>query len=191
LRSQVFCEIGRLYSGLKAWDKVKESFESALEADSANHGACLALGEALEKLNDPGAALAAYRRALELSPSSPAAQEAIGRLSSVLASEEAKEDPSAAQRYGYAIRAGAAALDLKLYGDASRYFADALAIRSDDAGAWVSFGEARASLGDTNGAIQSLRRALERDPSLDGAKSRLAELEKAKNKKTPPRRIKK
>jgi tetratricopeptide (TPR) repeat protein len=82
------------------------------------------------------------------------------------------------RQYEHSLRMGGVALELSRYDEASRHFADALNVRSDDAGAWTFFAEARAGLGDVSGAIQSLRRALERDPALESAKIRLSDLEK-------------
>jgi len=189
-RSNVFYEIGRLYATLKAWDKAQESFEEAIAADAANYGAYFFLGDTLEEQGQPDKALTAYKRALDLSPSSDAAREAVKRVMLILPSEDSPD----ARRYVSAILSGDAALERKHYNDASRYFAEALAIRSGDAGPWVGFAEARSKLGDTAGAIRSLERALERDPEHAYAKSKLAEIKESQNKRnarprrnTPPR----
>jgi tetratricopeptide (TPR) repeat protein len=177
-RSSAFYEIGRLYSTLKAWDKAQESFEKAIVADAANYGAYFSLGNSLEEQDQPDRALAAYKRALELSPSSDAAGEAVRRTSLVLSAREEKERHEIAERgYAQAVLSGDVALGGKRYDEASRYFSEALAVRSNDAVAWTGFAEARFRLGDTAGAIKSLERALERDPDHEPAKSKLAEIE--------------
>jgi tetratricopeptide (TPR) repeat protein len=92
--------------------------------------------------------------------------------------------------YVSAFLSGAEALDDKHYEAASKYFAEALSIQSDDAVVWVGFAEARAHLGDSSGAITSLERALERDPGNEEAKSKLDAIiaeRNAQNKK-PARR---
>jgi tetratricopeptide (TPR) repeat protein len=185
-RSGVFYEIGRLYFTLKAWDRAQENFQEAVAIDATNYSAHFALGNALEEQNKPGEALEAYKRALDLSPSSDAAREAVRRVSLLLPSLEPNQDSLSAQKYEHAIQVGSVALELKHYEEASRYFAEALAIRSDDANAWVGFADARANLGDASGAIKSLERALEKDPDHDDAQSKLAKLKEAQNKKSPP-----
>jgi tetratricopeptide (TPR) repeat protein len=187
-RSGTFYEIGRLYAALKAWDKAQENFQEAAAMDATNYGAYFALGEALEAQDKPEEAIRAYKQALDLSPSSDAAQEAIRRMSLLLPPAETKQDSLTEQKYEHAMQVGSVALELKHYEEASRYFAEALAIRSDDVNAWVGFAGARSNLGDTAGAIKSLERALERDPDHEDAKSKLAELKEAQNKKRQPSR---
>jgi tetratricopeptide (TPR) repeat protein len=183
-RSGVFYEIGRLYASKRAWDKAQESFEEAIAADAANYVAYFALGGAFEEQDRLDRALTSYKQALDISPSSDAAQEAIKRVSLVVsAREEAEKNALAARSYDQALKNGTDALEGKRYDEASRYFSDALAIRSDDANAWAGFAEARANLGDSAGAIKSLERALERDPEHQGAKSKLAAIEEAQKKK--------
>ncbi|MCL2009387.1 MAG: tetratricopeptide repeat protein [Synergistaceae bacterium] len=178
--SGVLYEIGRLYVTLKAWDKAQESFEAAIAADSVNYGAYFSLGNSLEEQDQPDKALLAYRQALELSPSSDAANEAVRRVSLVLSSrEELEKNALREQKYEQAIQSGGVALQGERYREASQYFADALAIRSDDANAWVGFGEARFKLGDVGGAVSSMERALERDPEHERAKSRLNEINRS------------
>jgi tetratricopeptide (TPR) repeat protein len=175
----VLYETGRLYSLLKLWDKAVESFRGSVEADSANYTAHFALGGALEEQGKLAEALTAYRNALGVSPSSETAQDAVKRVSQLLSPPpplKAAED--AKRKYDEAVRGGIAALERKSYRDASQFFAEALAVRSDDADAWVGFADARAELGDAPGAIKSLERALEREPNHVAAKSRLDELRK-------------
>ena len=192
-RSGIFYEIGRLYSALKAWDRAQENFQEAVAEDSTNYNAYFALGGALEEQDKPEEAIKAYKQALDLSPSSDAAQEAIRRTSLLLLPAESGKDQDslAEQKYGHAIQVGNVALELKHYAEASRYFSEALAIRSDDADIWVGFADARANLGDAAGAIKSLERALEQDPAHGDAKSKLAELKEAQNKKKSPSRSRK
>ena len=182
-------EIGRLHSLLKLWDKAEESFNASVEADSANYAAHFALGGVLEERGRLPEALTAYKNALGVSPSSEAAQDAVKRVSLILSpppSSQVKTAEDVKRKYDEALRGGIAALERRSYRDASQFFAEALAVRSADADAWVGFAEARAGLGDTSGAITSLERALEREPEHASAKSRLDELRKEKNKKTPP-----
>jgi tetratricopeptide (TPR) repeat protein len=189
-RSGIFYEIGRLYSTLKAWNRAQENFQEAATADSTNYNAHFALGGALEEQGRPEEAIKAYKQALDLSPSSDAAQEAIRRMSLLLppAEPEQDRDTLAEQKYEHAIQVGNVALELKHYEEASRYFSEALAIRSDDADLWVGFADARGSLGDAAGAVKSLERALERDPGHDDAKSKLAKLKEEQSKKKSPSR---
>ena len=186
LRSQTFHEIGRLYSMLRAWDRAQESFEEAIAADVANFSAYFSLGNSLEEQDQLDEALLAYKQALDLSPSSDAAREAIRRVSLVLSTRE--EIERVEQRFQQAVQSGEAALEDERFREASDYFAAALAIYSDDASAWVGFGEARFRLGDTAGAVRSMERALERDPEYERAKSRLAEIEEHIRRSTPQRR---
>ncbi|MDR1621888.1 MAG: tetratricopeptide repeat protein [Synergistaceae bacterium] len=190
-RSGVFHEIGRLYVSLKAWDKAQESFQEAAAMDSTNYSAYFALGGALEEQNKPIEAIKAYKHALDLSPSSNAAQEAIRRVSLLLPSAEPKGDALTDQKYQHAIQVGSVALELKHYEEASRYFSEALAIRSDDANVWVGFADARANLGDAAGAVKSLERALAQDPDHEDAQAKLARLKEAQNKKKTPSRSRK
>ena len=194
LKSNAFYEIGRLHVMLKAWDKAQESFESAIAADVANHRAYFSLGDSLEAQAQPDKALSAYKQALELSPSSDAAREAIRRVELAMASkEEAEKKAVMEQQYAQAMRSGGAALEGGRFREASDHFAAALAIRSDDANAWVGFAEARAKLGDSAGEARSLERALERDPEHQRAKKRLEEIRKnnarprQNNQRRPPR----
>ncbi|MDR2136916.1 MAG: tetratricopeptide repeat protein [Synergistaceae bacterium] len=188
-RSGVIYEIGRLYSGVKAWDKARASFEEAVLIDPTHYGAYFALANVLEEQDELQAAEDAYRRALDLSPSSPAAREALKRIAIVRAAREEEEKTrAAAQKFEQAMREGSVALASKKYEDASRYFSEALSIRSDDANAWVGFADARNELGDRGGALKSLQRALEHQPEHDEAKTKLAELEAQNKKKQRPRR---
>jgi tetratricopeptide (TPR) repeat protein len=189
-RSGIFYEVGRLYSSLKAWDRAQENFQEAVAADSTNYNAHFALGGALEEQDKPEEAIKVYKQALDLSPSSDAAQEAIRRVSLLLPSvkPEQEEDSLTEQKYEHAIQVGNVALELKHYEEASRYFSEALAIRSDDANVWVGFADARDKLGDAAGAIKSLERALEHDPGHDDAKSKLTKLQEAQSKKKSPSR---
>ncbi|MDR2178972.1 MAG: tetratricopeptide repeat protein [Synergistaceae bacterium] len=197
-RSGIFYEIGRLYSTLKVWDRAQENFQEAVAVDSTHYGAYFALGGVLEEQGKPEEAIRAYKQALDLSPSSDAAQEAIRRVSLLLPSAEPKQDQDslAEQKYEHSVQVGSVALELKHYEEASRYFSEALAIRSDDAKVWVGFADSRVNLGDTAGAIKSLERALERDPDHDGAKSKLSklkegQLKEGQNKKKTPSRPRK
>jgi tetratricopeptide (TPR) repeat protein len=186
--TSVLYEIGRLHSLLKLWDKAEESFKASVEADSANYAAHFALGSVLEERGRLLEALTAYKNALGVSPSSEAAQDAVKRVSLILSpppSSQVKTAEDVKRKYDEALRGGIAALERRSYRDASQFFAEALAVRSADADAWVGFAEARAGLGDTSGAITSLERALEREPGHTSAKSRLDELRKEKGKKTP------
>lgn len=186
-RAGVFYEIGRLYSVLKMWEKAQESFEQAVAIDATNYGAHFALGNALEERGKARDALEAYKRALDLSPSSDAAGEAVKRVSlSLLPSQDTERAALEAQKYDKTVQVGTVALGLKRYGEASQYFADALAIRSDDANLWVWFADARNGLKDTAGAIKSLQRALERDPGHADAKAKLSAIEEARGKKASP-----
>ena len=187
-RAGVFYEIGRLYSVLKVWEKAQESFEQAVAIDATNYGAHFALGNALEERGKAREALEAYKRALDLSPSSDAASEAVKRVSlSLLPSQDGERAALEAQKYEKTVQVGTVALGLKRYGEASQYFADALAIRSDDANLWVWFADARSGLKDTAGAVKSLQRALERNPGHADAKAKLSALEEARNKKVSPK----
>ena len=189
LRSKTFYEIGRLYAMLKAWEEAQESFERAVAADAANFSAYFSLGNSLEQQNQPDMALLAYMQALDLSPSSDAAREAVRRVSLALsAREEIEQAALVEQQFQQAIQSGRIALGDARFREASDYFAKALAIRSDDASAWVGFGEARFRLGDTVGAVRSMERALERNPEYERAKSRLAEIEAQNRRNTPQRR---
>lgn len=193
LRSQTFYEIGRLYTTLRAWGSAQESFESAIAADVTNFNAHFSLGNALEEQSLLNEALLIYQQALNLSPSSNAAREAINRVNLAIADrEEAERLAQFEQRFQQAAQSGRAALEDERFREASDYFAEALAIRSDDASAWAGFGEARFRLGDTAGAITSMQRALERDPDYESARSRLAEIEayveEQNRRAAPPRR---
>lgn len=187
-RSSAFYETGRLYSILRNRDQAQEYFEKAVDLDPTNYSSFFALGNVLEELDEPEKALPNYKRALDLSPSSDAAAQAVKRITDQLnADKKAAADAAAdAQKYGQAIQTGNVALGLKQYGEASQRFAEALAIRSDDATAWVGFADAREGLGDTSGAIKSLERALERDPKNSDARTKLDALTKTVEKKNPP-----
>ena len=178
LRSQTFYEIGRLYTALTEWGNAQESFESAITADVTNFNAHFSLGNALEEQSKLDEALLIYQQALNLSPSSNAAREAINRVNLAMSDREEAERLALLElRFQQAAQYGRAALEDERFREASDYFAEALAIRSDDASAWVGFGEARFRLGDTAGAVTSMQRALERDPEYELARSRLAEIE--------------
>jgi tetratricopeptide (TPR) repeat protein len=190
-RSNVFYEIGRLSFALQKWDEAQKNFEEAIAADGVNYAAYFTLGNSFEEQNQFDKALAAYKRVLELSPASGAAEEAMKRVTLILAfKKEEEKNVERETMYVSAFLSGAEALDDKHYEAASKYFAEALAIRSDDAVVWVGFAEARAHLGDSSGAITSLERALERDPGNEEAKSKLDAIiaeRNAQNKK-PARR---
>jgi tetratricopeptide (TPR) repeat protein len=87
-RSAVFFEIGRLYSVLKVWNKACENLENAVTADATNYDAYFALGGALEEQGKLEEAARAYRHALDLSPSSNAARDAVKRISLLLSEAE-------------------------------------------------------------------------------------------------------
>lgn len=184
--SGAFCEIGRLYAVLKSWDRAQENYERAKELDATNYNAFLGLGNALEAQDKVEKALPAYKHALGLSPSSTVAAEAVKRVTRLLSREDEEAAAAEARKYEQAVQVGNVALGLKHYDEASRYFAEALAIRSDDVAPWIGFAEARQGLGDTSGAIQSLRRVLEKDPDNADAKTRLSALEEARKKKADP-----
>jgi len=177
LRSQTFYEIGRLYSVLREWGNAQESFEQAIAADVTNFNARFSLGNSLKEQGKLDEALLVYQQALSLSPSSAAAREAIDQVSlAMFAREEAERLAQLEERFQQAAQSGRAALEEERFREASDYFAEALAIRSNDASAWVGFGEARFRLGDTAGAVTSMERAIERDPEYERAKLRLAEI---------------
>jgi hypothetical protein len=96
------------------------------------------------------------------------------------------------QKYAESVQVGNVALRLKRYDEASQRFAEALAIRSDDVGAWLGFADAREGLGDLAGAIRSCERVLERESDNPDAQARLVVLrekaaEAAKKKPSRPR----
>lgn len=189
-RSKIFYEIGRLYALLKMWDKAQESLELATVTDGTNYAAYFALGGVFEGQNKMKDAAVAYKRALDLSPSSDAAQQAIKRVSLALPAKEADFAAIDAEKYKKAIAVGEVALGLRRYDKASQYFAEALALDSSDANIWVSFGEARKGLGDTSGAVASFNRALERNPSHSEAKNKLKALEEERKRKSVPQKKK-
>jgi tetratricopeptide (TPR) repeat protein len=180
-RAVLLCERGRLYVVLKDQESAQENFEAAAALDATNFNAWYSLGTVLEERGRLKDALPAYRRALDISPSSAPAREGLGRVSSLLVPPP--EDPSVQRerKYSEAVQVGTVALGLKNYEEASKCFAEALAIRSDDVVAWLSFADARQGLRDLTGAVKACERALERDPDNAGARARLAALrEKAK-----------
>jgi len=188
LRSNVFYETGLLHVTLKAWDKAQESFEAAIAANAENYGAYFSLGDSLEAQNQVDKAILAYKQALDLNPSSDAAREAVKRTSLILSSiEKIDNDAVLMRKYEQALISGDVALVDERFREASNYFAEAIAIHSDDVRAWVGFGEARFKLGDTVGAVKYLERALEREPENERAKSRLAEIEAASRRSAPQR----
>ncbi|MDR1378751.1 MAG: tetratricopeptide repeat protein [Synergistaceae bacterium] len=188
-RSGVFYEIGRLYSSLKAWDKAQSSFKEAAAIDPTSYSVYFALAIVLEEQDDLQAASEAYSRMLDLSPSSDVARKAIRRISLILAAREEEQKVRAVtQKFEQAMREGTAALELKKYEDASRYFSEALSVYSNDVNAWIGFADARNELGDRAGAIKSLQRALTYQPDHDEAKTKLAELEVQNRRRQPPKR---
>lgn len=177
LRSQTFYEIGRLYAILMEWESAQGNFEEAIAADVTNFSAYLSLGNSLEEQGKLDGALMAYTQALDLSPSSEPAWEAVNRLTfAILAGEEAERLEQIERQFRQALQSGEEALEDGRFREASDYFAEALAINREDANAWAGFGEARFRLGDTSGAITSMERALERDPEHERARTRLAEI---------------
>jgi tetratricopeptide (TPR) repeat protein len=97
-----------------------------------------------------------------------------------------------AQKYEHAMQMGEIALLEGSYGNAFRYFSDALALRSDDANVWVNLADALVGVGSDDEAVESLNTALIKDPSNEKAKSKLADIgetiektvEKPEEKKT-------
>lgn len=187
-RARLLCERGRLYVFLKDWESAQQNFESATFLDTTNFTAWFSLGAVLEERGRSQDALKAYRHALDLSPSSDQARESVARMTALLAlSEESSAAAAKKQKYTEALQVGTVALKLRRYPEASQKFAEALAIRSDDAVAWLGFAEARQGLGDLAGAIKSCERALEKDPGNADAQSRLEALlrEKSPQRKKP------
>jgi tetratricopeptide (TPR) repeat protein len=188
-RAVLLCERGRLYVALKDWESAQENFEAASALDATNFNAWYSLGSVLEERGRLQEALPAYRHARDVSPSAAAAREAVERVSAKLVPPE--EDPSVRQtrQYSEAVQVGTVALGLKNYTEASKRFAEALVIRSDDAVAWLGFADARQGLGDLAGAVSSCERVLEKDPNNAAARVKLAGLrEKAREGggKKPP-----
>jgi tetratricopeptide (TPR) repeat protein len=189
-RAVLLCERGRLYVLLKDWESAQRDFEAAASFDPTDFNAWFSLGAVFEKRDMPQDALTAYRRALDLSPSSDAAEEAMGRVSALIVPSEEDLSAMQEQKYAEAVQVGNIALKLKRYDEASKRFAEALIVRSDDVDAWLGFADAREGLGDLAGAISSCERILKKDPENPDAQERLLLLqEKAAEaaKKRPSR----
>jgi tetratricopeptide (TPR) repeat protein len=183
-RGRVLYEVGRLYATLRAWDDARKSFEQAVEIDPTNQLTHFALGGVLEEQKEILPAFEAYKRALELSPSSEEARSAVERLAR-LVPEDKIPDAIKRQRSQHAAQVGSVALGLKRYDEALRYFNEALTLLSDDVTLWAKLSEARFGLGDVVGALKAVEVAAEKAPGRADLQSRLDELTGMLQKEPP------
>ena len=163
-QSRVLCRIGGLYSDIGDWTGAEKSFREATVLDTTNYDAHFLLGGALEAQGKLAEAKESYQKALTRRPSSPDALKAKERLDLALAPPGDSQLRNSQRNYEAAIQNGNVALGLQNYGKASQHFSDALSIKSDDVRAMIGFADARARLGDTAGAVNYLKRALQKDP---------------------------
>jgi tetratricopeptide (TPR) repeat protein len=171
-------ESGMYEESLKAYNEVSLIYPDRIDPF---------LGVAIisERLSRNRDAVEAYKHVLDLEPFYSFAQNELTRLSPA-AEKDGENFPAGdanAQKYDHAARMGNIALLAGSYGEAARYFSDALALHSGDANVWVNLARAQAGLGNDQEATESLKTALLKDPANEEAKSRLADIEKAAVKK--------
>jgi tetratricopeptide (TPR) repeat protein len=87
---------------------------------------------------------------------------------------------AASRKEGLArVDRGAAAYDSEDYGEAERFFREALAALPESPGVYYNLGEVRAELADAEGSVFWFRKAVFRNPSAAFLRERLGEMEKS------------
>ena len=185
-RSQALYEIGRLYALTKMPDKAIESLIQASNLDATHYDTSFVLGRLLEEQNRPAEALSAYRRALELRPSSPEAADAVKRVAGLIAPSPQPEADDSVREYARHLEVGTVALNLKRYDDALSHFNQALSIKSDDERPWLGAAGAYQGKGQNAEALkflQDAQKSVSRSVTLE---AKIDELEQSLKKAAPP-----
>ena len=185
-RSQALYEIGRLYALTRMPDKAIESLIQASNLDATHYDTSFVLGRLLEEQNRPAEALSAYRRALELRPSSPEAADAVKRVAGLIAPSPQPEADDSGREYARHLEVGTVALNLKRYDDALSHFNQALSIKSDDERPWLGAAGAYQGKGQNAEALkflQDAQKSVSRSVTLE---AKIDELEQSLKKAAPP-----
>ena len=185
-RSQALYKIGRLYALTRMPDKAIESLIQASNLDATHYDTSFVLGRLLEEQNRPAEALSAYRRALELRPSSPEAADAVKRVAGLIAPSPQPEADDSGREYARHLEVGTVALNLKRYDDALSHFNQALSIKSDDERPWLGAAGAYQGKGQNAEALkflQDAQKSVSRSVTLE---AKIDELEQSLKKAAPP-----
>ena len=184
-RAQALYEIGRLYALKKAPDKAIEHLVQSSNLDPTRYDTYFVLGRLLEEQNRPAEALNAYRRALELRPSSQEALDAMKRVAGLVV-----DQPPPAQgpdrEYEKHLEVGAVALNLKRYDDALSHFNQALSIKSDDERPWLGLVGVHQGKGNDAEALKLLQDAQKLLPDSVTIGAKIDELNQKPKKKEKP-----
>ena len=174
-RAQALYEIGRLYALKKAPDKAIEHLIQSSNLDPTRYDTYFVLGRLLEEQNRPAEALNAYRRALELRPSSQEALDAMKRVAGLVV-----DQPPPAQgpdrEYKKHLEVGTVALNLKRYDDALSHFNQALSIKSDDERPWLGVAGVYQGKGNDAEALSFLQDAQKLIPGSVTIEAKIDEL---------------
>ena len=174
-RAQALYEIGRLYALKKAPDKAIEHLIQSSNLDPTRYDTYFVLGRLLEEQNRPAEALNAYRRALELRPSSQEALDAMKRVAGLVV-----DQPPPAQgpdrEYKKHLEVGTVALNLKRYDDALSHFNQALTIKSDDERPWLGVAGVYQGKGNDAEALSFLQDAQKLIPGSVTIEAKIDEL---------------
>ena len=184
-RSQALYEIGRLYALTRMPDKAIESLIQASNLDATHYDTSFVLGRLLEEQNRPAEALSAYRRALELRPSSSEAADAVKRVAGLIAPSPQPESDDSGREYARHLEVGTVALNLKRYDDALSHFNQALSIKSDDERPWLGAAGAYQGKGQNAEALkflQDAQKSVSRSVTLE---AKIDELEQSLKKTAP------
>lgn len=189
-RGQALYEIGRLYAATKDPDKAIAHLMQSASLVPISYNTHFALGRLLEKRGRPVEALDAYRRALDVRPSSNEALGAVKRVAGLMPDVKPVEPQNPLQDYEKHLEVGTVALNLKRYDDAAAYFLKALALRSDDERPWLGLAGAYQGNGKAAEALKLLRDAEKDIAESVTVKAKIDELEQALEKASPPKKRK-
>ena len=181
-RAQALYEIGRLYALKKAPDKAIEHLIQSSNLDPTRYDTHFVLGRLLEEQDRPAEALNAYRRALELRPSSQEALDAMKRVAGLVV-----DQPLPAQgpdrEYEKHLEVGTVALNLKRYDDALSHFNQALSLKSDDERPWLGVAGVHQGRGNDAEALKFLQDAQKFIPDSVTIEAKINELEQGLEQK--------
>lgn len=189
-RGRALYEIGRLYAATKDPDKAIAHLMQSASLVPISYNTHFALGRLLEERGRPVEALDAYRRALDVRPSSNEALGAVKRVAGLMPDAKPVEPKNPLQDYEKHLEVGTVALNLKRYDDAAAYFLKALALRSDDERPWLGLAGAYQGDGKAAEALKLLRDAEKNVAESVTFKAKIDELEQALEKASPPKKRK-